>query len=44
MADIKCKDRAMYEQRRDIIDSQINAQVYKLYGLTREEIDVVEGK
>ena len=37
-------DRSLLEQRVSLIDSQINALVYKLYGLTAEEIAVVEGK
>ena len=35
-------DRKMLEQRIQILDSQINTAVYKLYGLTEEEIKVVE--
>ena len=37
-------DRKMLEQRVQILDSQINTIVYKLYGLTEEEIKVVEEK
>ncbi|MBR6216523.1 MAG: hypothetical protein IKQ84_08945, partial [Spirochaetaceae bacterium] len=37
-------DRKMLEQRVQILDTQINAIVYKLYGLTPEEIAIVEGK
>ena len=37
-------DKAMLAQRIDILDDQINALVYSLYGLTKEEIAVVEGK
>lgn len=37
-------DKAMLAQRIDILDAQINALVYSLYGLTKEEIAVVEGK
>lgn len=37
-------DRKMLEQRVQILDTQINALVYKLYGLTPEEIAIVEGK
>lgn len=37
-------DRSLLEQRIQLIDSQINALVYKLYGLTAEEICIVEGK
>ncbi len=37
-------DRSLLEQRIQLIDSQINTLVYKLYGLTEEEIRIVEGK
>ena len=37
-------DKKLLEQRIALIDSQINAAVYKLYGLTETEIKVVEGK
>ncbi len=37
-------DKNLLEQRIQILDSQINAVVYKLYGLTSEEIKIVEGK
>ena len=37
-------DKAMLAQRIDILDAQINALVYSLYGLTKEEIAVAEGK
>ena len=37
-------DKNLLEQRIQILDSQINAAVYKLYGLTSEEIKIVEGK
>lgn len=37
-------DKKLLEQRIVLIDSQINAAVYKLYGLTETEIKVVEGK
>lgn len=37
-------DRNMLEQRIQILDKQINTSVYKLYGLSEEEIKVVEGK
>ena len=37
-------DRKFLEERIRLIDSQINSAVYKLYGLTKEEITVVEGK
>lgn len=37
-------DRKMLEQRIQILDNQINTAVYKLYGLSEEEIKVVEEK
>ena len=37
-------DRKVLEQRVDLLDRQINALVYKLYGLTAEEIAVVESR
>ena len=37
-------DRKLLEQRVSLIDSQINSAVYKLYGLTDDEIKVVEGR
>jgi len=37
-------DKNMFKQKIDIIDKQIDDLVYKLYGLTDEEIKIVEGK
>ena len=37
-------DKKLLEQRVELIDFQINSVVYKLYGLTDDEIKVVEGK
>ena len=36
-------DRKLLEQRIQILDAQINAVVYKLYGLTEDEIKIIEG-
>ncbi|MGP1414518.1 MAG: Eco57I restriction-modification methylase domain-containing protein [Treponema sp.] len=36
------EDKKFLKQRIDILDSQINALVYELYGLTEEEIKIVE--
>jgi hypothetical protein len=36
-------DREMFQRQIDATDAQINAVVYALYGLTEEEIRVVEG-
>lgn len=36
-------DKKFLQQRVDILDKQINTVVYGLYGLTAEEIKVVEG-
>ena len=44
---ISDSDKKFLQQRVDILDKQINAVVYGLYGLyglTEEEIKVVEGK
>ena len=37
-------DRKMLEQRIQLLDTQINTAVYKLYGLTPKEIAIIEGK
>ena len=34
----------MLTRQADMIDSQIDRLVYELYGLTEEEIKIVEGK
>jgi hypothetical protein len=36
-------DKELYEQQIRIVDAQIDRLVYDLYGLTEEEIKVVEG-
>ena len=36
-------DKKLYKQKIDLIDNQIDNLVYKLYGLTDEEIKIVEG-
>ena len=36
-------DRKLLEQRIQILDAQIDAVVYKLYGLTEDEIKIIEG-
>ena len=36
-------DKKTLQQRIAILNAQINAQVYALYGLSSEEIAVVEG-
>ena len=38
-----CDDREMYQRLIDATDAQIDALVYALYGLTEEEIKIVEG-
>jgi len=35
-------DKKFLKQRIDILDSQINSIVYSLYGLSEEEIEIVE--
>ena len=36
-------DRRHFQQKADILDRQIDALVYELYGLTEAEIKIVEG-
>jgi hypothetical protein len=36
-------DRTLYQRQIDATDRQIDALVYDLYGLTDEEIEIVEG-
>ena len=36
------RDKEIYERQIKIVDGQINGLVYDLYGLTEEEIKVVE--
>ena len=36
-------DKKFLQQRVDVLDKQINAVVYGLYGLTADEVKVVEG-
>jgi hypothetical protein len=38
------KDKTYYERKCDALDKQIDSEVYKLYGLTEEEIKIVEVK
>jgi len=38
------RDKELYERRIRIIDAQIDGLVYDLYGLTEEEVKVVEGR
>jgi hypothetical protein len=37
------RDKELYERQIKFVDAQIDRQVYDLYGLTEEEIEVVEG-
>ncbi len=37
------RDKEIYERQIKIADAQIGGLVYDLYGLTEEEIKVVEG-
>ena len=37
-------DKKHHQQKIDLIDNQIDELVYKLYGLTDKEIEVVEGR
>ena len=36
-------DRTIFQRQIDATDREIDALVYQLYGLTEEEIQVVEG-
>jgi hypothetical protein len=38
------RDKDYYERRCSDLDHQIDAEVYKLYDLTEEEIKIMEGK
>jgi adenine-specific DNA-methyltransferase len=38
------RDKTYYERKCEFLDRQIDAEVYKLYGLTEEEIRIVEGE
>jgi hypothetical protein len=37
------RDKELYERQIKIVDAQIDRLVYELYGLTEEEIGIVEG-
>ena len=37
------RDKELYERQIRIVDAQIDRLVYDLYGLTEEEVRVVEG-
>ena len=37
-------DKELYARQIKIVDTQIDGLVYDLYGLTEEEVKVVEGK
>ena len=37
------RDKELYERQIKIVDAQIDRRVYDLYGLTEEEVKVVEG-
>jgi hypothetical protein len=38
------RDKELYERQIKIVDAQIDGLVYDLYGLTEEEVKVVEGE
>lgn len=38
----KERDKELYERQIKIVDAQIDRRVYDLYGLTEEEIEIVE--
>jgi adenine-specific DNA-methyltransferase len=37
------RDKELYERQIKVVDVQIDRLVYDLYGLTEEEVKVVEG-
>ena len=37
------RDKELYERQIKMVDAQIDRLVYDLYGLTEEEVKVVEG-
>jgi hypothetical protein len=37
-------EKTLLQRQIDAVDGQIDMLVYELYGLTQEEIDIVEGK
>jgi len=41
---ISDSDKEFLQQRGDILDKQINTVVYGLYGLTADEVKIVEGR
>ena len=38
------QDKEIYERQIKLVDAQIDGRVYELYGLTEEEVKVVEGE
>jgi len=38
------RDNELYERQIKIVDAQIDKLVYELYGLTEEEVKVVEAR
>jgi len=36
------RDKELYERQIKVVDAQIDKLVYELYGLTGEEVEVVE--
>jgi hypothetical protein len=38
------RDKVLFERHIKVVDKQIDRLVYDLYGLTEEEIKVVEGE
>ena len=38
------RDKELYERQIKVVDAQIDRLVYDLYGLTEEEMKVVEGR
>ena len=42
-ADLSESDKKVWQQKSDLLDKQIDKLVYELYGLTEDEIRIVEG-
>jgi hypothetical protein len=38
------RDKELYERQIQVVDKQIDKLVYDLYGLTDEEVKLVEGE
>jgi len=43
-ADVLLADKKLYQRQIEATDDEIDALVYELYGLTEEEVAIVEGR